>query len=737
MQQHFIATPAAGCLCRVVFRCSLACLWMIAATETASAEGVSFVRDVVPVLTRAGCNGGACHGSFQGRGGFALSLLGFDPAADFESLVNAARGRRISATHPSGSLMLRKASGLMPHGGGQRVVPGSESFEILRRWLTDGAQSQKTPLTVTALQVDAGQMLLRQDEKQQISVRATWSDGVTQDVTRWALLDSRDSDVAEVASPPISNGQIQAKGPGRTAITIRFMGQVATSIVTVPFVTDAKLPAVSPRNFIDGHIIAEWNQVGLIPQAEADDATFLRRVSLDLIGALPTPAEVRAFLAATETDKRARLIDALLNRPEYVDYWTMKWSDLLRAHRRALGEKGLGSFQGWLRSAIREGKPADALVRELLTAQGNLCTNGPVGFFFVDQTPQDLAETTSQIFLGVRMQCARCHHHPFEVWAQDDYYGLAAFFASVQRKDTKENGRYGGAQSIFLSDTQTLPHPVTGQPIAPRVLGAATPVAGGGDSRPALAEWITQPSNPYFAKNLVNRYWGYLFGRGLVEPIDDLRATNPASHPKLLDELANDFVQQRYDFRHLLRTICNSRTYQLATNLTPERDRGDMFYTFYLPRRLAAEVLLDAISQATGTNESFASFPPGTKAIALPDSTVASYFLDTFGRPKRTGTCECERVVKPDLSQSLHLSNGEGLHQKIASKEGRIARLLATQKSDDDLIMDLYLATLSRSPTEAEKSTVRRVVAAAAAKQEAFEDVLWALINCSEFSFQH
>ena len=725
--------------------CSLPRAGTVRAESPAAAEP-SFLRDVMPVLTKAGCNGGACHGSFQGRGGFRLSLLGFDPEADFDALVRDGRGRRVSAAAPEQSLLLRKAGGLTPHGGGLRLPAGSESQAIVRNWLSRGTPGPDTKrLQVTSLKISPADAVLKLtrsvsegDGQQtspalQASVQAVWSDGLVQDVTKWALFDSRDTDVAEVSA----DGRVLARGPGRTPVTVRFMGQVASLSITVPFTTVAESPAFATANFIDQHILAEWKKVGLVPGAMCDDATFLRRVSLDLIGTLPTPIEIREFLASNEPQKRTRIIDSLLSRREYVDCWTLKWSELLRVHRRALGEKGLDSFQGWLRTKLRENQSAQVLVSELLTAKGNLYTNGPVGFYFVDQTPQDLAETVAQIFLGVRMQCAKCHHHPFEVWTQDDYYGLAAFFSGVQRKDTKEGGRFGGAQSIFVSNSHKITNPTTSQIIPARVLGAATAVAEADDCRPELAAWITAKDNPFFAKNLVNRYWGYLFGRGLIEPIDDLRATNPASHPELLNALADDFIQHGYDFKHLLRTICNSQVYQLTTNLNPDRDRNGMFFTFHLPRRLPAEVLLDAINQATGTTEGFLNLPPGTRAVELPDSSIASYFLETFGRPKRTGTCECERITQADLNQSLHLANGEAIHQKVIAKDGRLARLLAAQATDEDLIAELYLATLSRQPTDTELATVKKHVAAATSRPDAFEDLLWTLLNCSEFSFQH
>jgi hypothetical protein len=716
----------------------IACLLLTLAAGLVRADEarptLSFRRDVIAVLTKAGCNGGACHGSFQGRGGLRLSLLGFDPVADYDALVREARGRRVFPAAPEHSLMLTKPTGIVPHGGKKRLDPAEDGYRILRDWIVQGMPGPPAEdVTAARLEVTPAEAVLRNGEHTAVRVRAVWSDGRPQDATAWALYEST-SDAVAVVSP---SGQVTARGPGRAAITIRYLGQVAAVPVTVPFAASAGGTAAESSNFIDEHVSAEWKKLGLKPAPLADDAEFVRRVSLDLVGTLPTPDEVRRFLAAKEPDKRATLIDALLERPEYVDYWSLKWSDLLRAHRRALGEKGLTSFNGWLRQALRENRPFDRVARQLLTAQGNLYTSGPVAFYFVDRTPEDLAETTAQVFLGVRLQCAKCHHHPFEVWSQDDYYGLAAFFARVQRKDNKDDGGFGGAQAVRLGESGQVVFPGTNRVVPPRVLGQAVPVTDAGDPRPALAEWLTRKDNPYFARNVVNRYWGYLFGRGLVEPIDDLRATNPASHPALLDALARDFADNGYDLKRLLRTLCRSQTYQRAAELAPQRDVEGMFFTHHRPRRLPAEVLLDAINQAAGTDEAFAGMPAGTRAIALPDPAVDSSFLTTFGRPRRTSTCECERGSRPDLGQALHLANSEKLHQKVTSPQGRVARLLVAKRADAEIIEELYLATLSRLPTAEERARVHKLLASASSRQEGLEDLLWALLNTAEFSFNH
>ncbi|MGE3405769.1 MAG: DUF1549 domain-containing protein [Pirellulales bacterium] len=717
---------------------------LLTCSPARSADEIDFTRDVVPALTKAGCNMGACHGSFQGRGGLRLSLLGFDPAADYDVLVKEARGRRVFPAAPRQSLILKKPVLDMPHGGGRRLQTDDPAYQVLLRWIESGAPPPRLTTTETSplahvdrvvkLEVTPAEALLAAGQQTQLQVVAHWSDGEVRDVTPWALYESKDDRVAEVTP----TGQITSAGAGRVAIIVRYMGQVMAVPMTTPFTQPAGDVAATPANFIDDLVAAEWDKLGLRPAPLCDDRTFFRRVYIDLIGTVPTPAELQAFLASPAPDKRARLIDELLARPEYVDYWAIKWSDLLRAHRRVLGDKGLASFRGWLTRSLRENVPADLMARQLLTAEGNLYTSGPVAFYFVDKTPEELAETTAQVFLGLRMQCAKCHHHPFEVWGQDDYYGLAAFFSRIDRKDTKEAGMYGGAQSIRLAATGAMKHPITGQEVPPRALGWNVPAEqASGDVRRALAEWITSPDNRLFARNIVNRYWGYMLGRGLVEPIDDLSAANPAVMPSVLDALAADFVAHGHDLQHLLRTMCNSRVYQLQTDLAPATDAEGKYFTHHLPRRMPAEVLLDAINQAAGTVESFKDLPPGTRAISLADPAVDSYFLETFGRPNRTSTCECERVGKADLSQVLHLANGEAIHNKVIAPQGRLSRLVEQGRSDAEIIDELYLVTLTRSPDADELATASQFVAAAPNRREGLEDLLWTLLNCPEFAFNH
>lgn len=703
------------------------------ASQPTGETGHDFVRDVVPALTKAGCNAGACHGSFQGRGGLKLSLLGYDPPADYEALVKASHGRRISTVAPEQSLIFRKGTGRLPHGGGRRFEAESEIAAVFQRWLSHGAPPPVgNELAGLTLRVEPShvEFLPSQGESQSrsLQVTAVFGDGTSRDVTAWAQYEARESMIATV-SP---TGSVTAVSPGRTAVMVRYQGQVATVSVSNPYgpAVDFEFASDHP---IDKVFAATWKRMGVTPASLCDDATFQRRVSLDLIGTLPTPEETRAFVANRSPDKRGRLVDALLERPEYVDWWALRWGDLLRAHRRYLGEKGLGSFNRWIRECVRENKPLDAMTRELLTAQGNLHANGQAAYFFVDEKVEDLAETTSQVFLGVRLQCARCHHHPNEVWSQQDYYGLAAFFTRLEMKDSA--ARFGGAKSVRATASEN-PNRRTAMAVPPRALGAAPdPLIA--DPRHFLADWITRKDNPYFARNFANRMWGAMFGRGLVDPVDDLRATNPAVVPEALDLAAARLVESNFDTKQLLRWLCATRVYQLDCDLNPRLDREGRLFAHRAPRRISAEALLDAINQVAGTVEAFPGQPVGTKAAQLPDPTVGSTFLATFGRPLRNNPCDCARGAKPDLSQALHLANSAGLHRKLVDSSGRIARALQANVGDEQLGDELYLACYGRVPTEDERKELAAIVAESPSRAEAWQDILWALINSAEFTFNH
>jgi len=692
----------------------------------------NFSSDIIPALTKSGCNAGACHGAFSGRGGFRLSLLGFDAAADHASIAFHDRGRRVSPASPENSLLLRKATGAIPHSGGVRLSPAQPAYKLLRDYIAGGLPAPRADEPrIVGLEVTPVDLVLQPNESASLQVISRWSDGETRDVTQWALFDARDPMSTEVTR----DGQVTSLAPGKGAVSVRYLGQVASVAVTTPFGPPAAID-FQPGNYIDELVLDQWRQMGLVPQPLCDDGEFLRRAHLDLIGTLPTADEARAFLASAAPDKRAKLVDQLLERPEYTAYWSLKWGDLLRVHRRYVGEKGVGSFAGWLRQAIRTNKPVDQLARELLTAQGNLFANGPVAYFIIDTKPEELAETTAQLFLGVRLQCTRCHHHPMEVWSQDDYYGLAAFFTRLELRDNGEKGRFGGMQIVRPVAKEMKTMQVASPP---RLFGRAVELdsAATPDVRVHLADWLTAKDNPFFARNFANRYWAYLMGRGLFEPIDDMRATNPPTNPALLKALAKDFAEHGYDAKHLLRTIANSRVYQLQTNLTPEHDQAGEFFTHHPPRRMPAEVLLDAINQVAQHAEAFPGQPLGTRAIALPDPEVASDFLTTFGRPLRNSPCECARESSPDLLQALHLINNTGLQSKIASDQGYVASLIGKNLTDEQLAEEIYLTTYTRLPTTNEMATIRELAAAASNRRELFEDLLWTLINSPEFAFNH
>ncbi len=696
---------------------------------------VSFSREIVPILTRSGCNQGACHGSQHGRGGFKLSLLGFDAMFDHAQIVQSAEGRRIVLSDPERSIFLMKPALLMEHVGGERFKAHGREYTFFQRWLEDGAPepSLKDP-EVAGIEVWPPRRIMVPGEQQQILVKATWKDGKTEDVTATAQFDPLNDGVTGVTPA----GLVTAKGKGETHIMVRFCGQATVFQVTLPYGKFDRYPDFAKHNFIEEKLIAKWKDLGLTPSPLCADDEFFRRMHLDAIGTLPTPDEVRAFLADKSPDKRAKAIDKVLQRPEFVDFWALKWGDLLRINRNDLNERGMWSFHNWVRANMRDGRPVDEMVRDIVTAEGSTYTEGPANFFMVSRTPADWAETTAQLFLGVRIGCAKCHHHPFEKWSQDDYYSMSAFFVRLGTKNSQEFGIFGAEKVVYLKSVGEQTHPRKGGVVKARPLDGVEmndPI----DRRVKLAEWITAADNPFFARNIVNRFWGYTMGRGLVEPIDDMRATNPASNPELLDALAADFVKNKYSLKHLLRTIMNSRAYQLSSVKIPsnEADAVNVHYTRYTARRMTAEQMADALDFATGTREKYPGLPLGTRAIQLPDSGVKSYLLDVFGRPPRQITCECERSTQPNIAQALHLLNGDALNKKIANPAGRIETMLKAKKTNEQIVEDLYLATLSRVPNPDEIDRANRWFREAPTPREGLQDLLWALLNSREFMFNH
>lgn len=695
---------------------------------------VNFPNQITPIFTKYGCNGGGCHGKSGGQNGFRLSLLGFEPREDYEYLVKEGRGRRIFPSAPDRSLLLLKAIGKVPHGGGVRIEDGSPAFSVLRRWIEQGMPygSEKDPV-VTSIEVFPKERLMGREDTQQISVVALYSDGAREDVTRMTQFDSNDAEMAEVSVTGIvTTGQLT----GSVAIMARYQGQVGIFRAMVPL----GVPMTPPgsKNYIDELVFKKLKDLGLPTSADSTDATFLRRVSVDIAGRLPTLPEAEAFLADADPQKRAKLIDRLLDSGDYADYFAGKWSAILRNKRRQEGDKSATfAFHDWIRHSLLTNKPYDQFVGEILAATGDPSRYPPAAWYREVKDSSAQVEDTAQLFLGLRIQCARCHHHPFEKWSQQDYYGFQAFFSQVGRK----KGYAPDQERIFhkpgIAQAQ---NPKTKQNVKPTGLGAVPSEVGAqSDPRHELVRWMADPNNPFFAKAVVNRYWKHFFGRGLVDPEDDMRVTNPPSNPELLDKLAKDFIEHKFDLKHLVRTICNSQTYQF--NAEPNdwnRDDKQNFSRFY-PRRLNAEVLLDAIDQVTGSPTNFGPIPMGTRAVQLPDNGFNSYFLTVFGRPESSSACECERSSEANLAQSLHLLNSGEIQGKLTNAAGRAATL-ANDKSRDHAakIRELYLLAFSRLP-QADESAVAlaHIEKHKDAPQRAYEDIVWALINTKEFLFNH
>ena len=701
--------------------------------RTAADMPVSFAREIEPILTKVGCNSGACHGAQHGKGGFRLSLFGFDPAFDYAQIVQSNEGRRVVVSDPERSILLAKPSLVMEHGGGERLKLHGRDYARIRQWLADGAPAPSAKdATVTALEVFPPARVMTPGERQHLAVTAVWSDGRREDVTPVAQFDALNDAVAAVTP----QGLVTAKAAGETHVMVRFGGQAAVARVTLPFATITNYPAVPANNFIDEKLVAKWKDLGLTPSPLASDEVFLRRLHLDAIGTLPTPDEIRAFLADKSPDKRQKAIDRVLDRPEFIDWWALKWGDLLRINRTALEEKGMWSFHNWVRAQLRDNTPVDAFVRDIITAEGSTFTDGPANYYRIGRNLEDWAESTAQVFLGVRIGCAKCHHHPFEKWGQDDYYGLAAFFARIGTKASQEFGIFGRETIVFVRPAGEANHPRTKAVVKPHPLDAGV-MEDEFDRRKRLADWLTAPGNAMFARNLVNRFWGYTMGRGLVEPLDDLRATNPASNPELLDALAADFVKAKFDLKHLLRTIFASRAYQLDSEPTPGNaaDTVNVHFTRYTVRRLTAEQLADAVDAATGTREKYLGLPLGTRAIQLPDAGVRSYLLDTFGRPQRVVLCECDRTTVPNIAQAMHLLNGDFLNKKIADKTGRVDRLITSKTPVPRAVEELFLATWGRLPTKDERAKCEGWVNSAPTVREGMQDLLWVLVNSREFLF--
>lgn len=704
---------------------------------------INFPNQVVPIFTKLSCNSGGCHGKASGQNGFKLSLLGFYPDEDYEFLVKEGRGRRVFPPAPTQSLLLTKPVGQSPHGGGKRMDVDSYEYRLIQRWIEQGMPYGKPDDPhVVSIKCLPNSRVMDRGHEQQITVQAVYSDGHTEDVTRMALFEANDAEMAEVSATGLVKTLDLA---GEVAIMARYQGQVATFRATVPL--GAEITARPPiRNLVDEAVFGKLDVLGIPPSPVADDATFLRRVSIDITGTLPTEAEVKAFLADTDPGKRDKLIDRLLDTPEYADYFANKWNMVLRNKRQNNDlQSSTFAFYRWVWSSLYENKPYDQFVRELLTASGSADDNPPVTWYReVDQTNEQV-EDVAQLFLGLRIQCARCHHHPFEKWSQDDYYGLAAFFSRVGKKNIIGGSNQVRDKRIFHQDTQgpaQARNERTGKMLSPAGLGSPSlAIPAEDDPRVKLADWMADPQNPFFAKALVNRYWKHFFSRGIVEPEDDMRETNPPANPELLDKLAAHFIASKFDLKELVRTICKSSTYQL-TSLPNEYNLKDkQNFSRYYPKRLTAEVLYDAFHQVTATTQSFGGLPAGTRSLEIPDATMAQnvYFLKVFGQPQADTACECERSQEANLAQSLHLLNSSEVQNKVSSGDARPA-LLANDKarSDEDKLRELYRWVYARDPDADElRIGLAHLQKHADNPKLAYEDITWALINTKEFLFNH
>ena len=712
---------------------------MLAFVAAAEERALHFENDIVPILSRFNCNASGCHGKAEGQNGFKLSVFGFDPAADHRALTMEGRGRRVSPASPDQSLLLLKASGGMPHGGGVRIPRERPEYETLRQWIAQGCPvgAADAPRAVK-IEVSPAEREMAMGQSQPLVITATYSDGKQFDVTRLARFQSNQEGLATVSE----DGVVTAgQTPGIAAVMASFADNVTVFRVVIPRSEKIEpYPAVTEHNFIDRLVYARLAQLQIVPAEVCSDAEFLRRVYLDLIGTLPTPDEARRFLADQRANRRAQLVDELLARPEFANYWALKWSDLLRVDRQALGYKAAYDEYRWIRRSLAAGVPLDQFAREIVTASG-LLTENPQGHLFrAVPEPGKAASTLSQVFLGVRIECAQCHHHPYDRWGQDDYFAMSAYFAPLSRRDSPLG------EILVAAGAAEATHPRTGQKILPRPLGVgqvsnlSKQSAATTDPRVELASWMTSPDNPYFARNLANRIWAHLLGRGLVEPVDDVRATNPPSNPELLDALSADLVKQKFDLRGLIRTICASRVYQHSTRPNPTNERDEQNYSRALLRRLDAEVLLDAVCQTTGVPEKFSGAAAGTRAIELWDSQLEHDFLRLFGRPVRASACECERVVEPSVAQVLHLLNSERVQQKLAHEDGLIARLCRRESDNGRLAEELYLTIFSRYPTDDERQVAVGHLQRAsdgAARRTAAEDLAWTMLNSLEFVFNH
>ena len=703
-------------------------------TGMTEANRVSYRNDVMAAFSQANCNMGACHGTPTGKGGFRLSLRGYLPDQDFMTVTREASGRRIDLMAADSSLMLTKPLGQVPHEGGLRLTRGGKSFELIRDWIAEGAKDDPAAAKPVRLEISPGARTLENPATtQQTAVVAHYADGSTRDVTPICYYNSSNPTIADVDA----DGFVLFKTPGEVAVIAHYLGLVATvrltHLVEVPGFQVVEVPDENP---IDTAVFGKLNQMRVEASPTCTDAEFIRRASLDILGILPDPAMVDSFIAESTPDKREHLVDALLNRPEFADYWALKFADILRANGRLIETKGTLAFHRWIKASLERDVPLDKFVRDLLTADGSSLRNPAASYYRISRDPESAVESTAQLFLGVRIQCAKCHNHPFEKWTQDDYYGFAAFFARVKRKP----GGLPGDEIVFNSDAGEVKQPRTGVVLAPKALGGPTYAdkpTDPDDRRDNLAAWLTGADNPFFAKSLSNRIWYHLMGRGVVEPVDDFRDSNPASNDKLLEVLATTLTQNGFQLKPLIRAIATSHAYGLSAQSSGTNAADTIYFSHAYAKLLPAEVLLDAISTVTATSTPFDNLPKGTRAVQIPDGRTENTFLKTFGRPARELACECERETDSNLSQALQLIGGATLNGKLRDDSGRMARLAASKLAPAAIAAELYGVALSRDPTPGELAAATRHFTLTPDRRQATEDLAWAIINSKEFLFRH
>jgi hypothetical protein len=702
--------------------------------EAEKPRPLSFQLDVMPVLTAAGCNTGSCHGSARGQDGFHLSLYGFDPKGDLFRLIDEMPGRRINLAVPEQSLLLTKATGGVPHTGGALMKVDSPFYQTLLAWIRDGALGDAGEIAQPVkIDVEPKQLLLTgEDIRVPLSVRATYSDGSDRDVTSLSSFSTSNDDSVTIK---MREGMAASKNRGESFLLARFHTFTeGAQAVVVPRDLKYKPVDFPVANYIDTHTSAKWNQLRIVPSELSDDESFLRRVFLDVVGLPPTREEREKFLADSSPGKRDRIIDELLTRKEFTELWVMKWAELIQIRTfdngpQKVSYKAALSYYQWLRERIAGNVPFNQLIQELLSASGGTFATPATNFFQTEQDVLKLTENVAQVFMGTRIQCAQCHNHPFDRWTMDDYYGFAAFFAQVKRKPAEDP-----RERVIYDEGGEMKNPVTKQVMAPKFLGGPKPTIDGQTRRESLASWLASPENPWFAKNVVNVVWAHFYGVGIVDPVDDVRVSNPPSNPQLLDALAEKFVAYNYDFKKLVKDICSSRTYQLATRTNETNATDNRNFSHGMIRRVRAEVLLDSISQVTATPNKFKGLPSGARAVQIADGTTTNYFLTTFGRATRATVCSCEVKMEPNLSQALHLLNGD-TQQRI--RQGKVVEtMLAEKKSPREVIDHLYLSILSRAPTDMEREKLLAALNDAPVR-ETLEDIFWALLNSKEFIFNH